>query len=210
MATLGETFPHDDELARFVVAMAMARNDIEYTVMAAGHANNADDPAFSYLVSTSTAHLFEATHALRQWRQESSMVRKFIERLPAGAKKDLAGAVSVEQAVGPGVLKYARNRTFHYPHPKIEHGVNLDAELADVLRVNGGEDAAVVVRAGDHPRLHFEFSAKVAMSLALNKHSTDRDALREQLTATLAATGAFVRFVDAVVSAYFDARGLSF
>jgi hypothetical protein len=209
MATLGETFPHDDELARFVVAMGMARNDIEYTALTAGHANTDDAPEFYYLVLVSMGLLFEATHALKQWRQESSTVRAFLGRLPEKAKKDLATATGLAQRVGPGVLKHARNRTFHYPHPMIEHGVNLDAELADVLKTNAREDAAIIVRAAEPRRLHFEFSGKVALGLALNKHSTEDEKLRKQTIATLNGTGAFVRLVDALVSAYFEARDLS-
>jgi hypothetical protein len=115
MATLGETFPHDDELARFVVAMGMARNDIEYTALAAGHANADDAPEFYYLVLVSMAHLFEATHALKQWRQDSSTARSFLRGLPKMVKRDLATATGVAQRVGRGVLEHARNRTFHYP-----------------------------------------------------------------------------------------------
>ena len=208
MATLGETFPHDDELARFVVAMGIARNDIEYTAMEAGHANDDDAPEFYYLVLVSMAHLFEATHALKMWRQESSTVRAFLKTLPKSAKNDLAAATGVAQKVGPGVLEHARNRTFHYAHPKVEHGVNLDDELADVLKVNAGDEAAIVLRAGKRTRLHFEFSAKVALGLALIRHDTDGEKLRAQVTKTRDGTGAFVRFVDALVDAYFQERDL--
>lgn len=209
MTTLGETFPHDDELARFVVAMGMARNDIEYTAMAAGHANTDDAPEFNYLVLVSMAHLFEATHALKMWRQESETVRKFIDTLPAKAKADLKEATTLGQRVGTGVLEHARNRTFHYPHPKVEHGVNLDDELAGVLKVNAAEDASIVVRASKPMRLHFEFSAKVALGLALSEHDDEADESRRQVTATRDATGAFVRFAGAVIDAYFEQRNLS-
>ncbi len=46
------------------------------------------------------------------------------------------------------------------------------------------------------------------MSIALNRHSTNRERLRTQVVATLEGTGAFVRFVDALIDAYFDGRGL--
>jgi hypothetical protein len=86
--------------------------------------------------------------------------------------------------------------------------VNLNAELAEALKTNASEDASIVVRTGNPMRLHFEFSAKVALGLALNRHDNDQSKHRAQVEATIEGTGAFVRFVDALVDAYFEARNL--
>jgi hypothetical protein len=46
--SMGETFPADKPLSRFLVSMAMARNDIEHAMWKAAEANEADRPEFDY------------------------------------------------------------------------------------------------------------------------------------------------------------------
>jgi hypothetical protein len=50
MGKTSEVFPADDAVARFMVAMWAARNDIGYTAERVGQANTKDAPEFFYLV----------------------------------------------------------------------------------------------------------------------------------------------------------------
>lgn len=70
-----EVFPPDEPAARFVVSMAMAKNDIERAPRDVRHAveNNALD--FSYRVRLSIGHLVEALDALSAYSKDFVEVR---------------------------------------------------------------------------------------------------------------------------------------
>jgi hypothetical protein len=45
---IGEVFPADKPVSRFLLSMAMARNDIEHAMWKAADANEAGRPEFDY------------------------------------------------------------------------------------------------------------------------------------------------------------------
>jgi hypothetical protein len=47
---IGEVFPADKSVSRFLLSMAMARNDIEHAMWKAADANEAGRPEFDYWV----------------------------------------------------------------------------------------------------------------------------------------------------------------
>src|SRR5262245_32606121 len=116
MATISEAFPPDDPVARFVVSMAMAANDIEHALRAAGAANEADEPEFGYWVRLSIGHLFEAQLALNHWRAYDE-VKNLLRKLPETATEDLKRVAGLAQRVGAELLEHNRHLTFHYPYP---------------------------------------------------------------------------------------------
>ncbi len=84
MASIAEGVPGQDPVARFMVTVSMARNDVRHALFEAGGANAAGKPDFAYWVRLSTAHFFEAVSAIRSWRQVPE-VKAFLTRLPAAA-----------------------------------------------------------------------------------------------------------------------------
>jgi hypothetical protein len=131
VSSIAEVFPHADSVARFVVAMSMARNDVRHALTRAGEANDKDDPEFGYWVRMATGHFFEAAYALSHWRQVDE-VKRFIDRLPQDGRDALRDASSAIQKMGPGVLEHSRDRTFHYPYPTSRY--QTDEELEDALK----------------------------------------------------------------------------
>jgi hypothetical protein len=111
--------------ARFVVAMSMARNDIEVSLRDGIAAAQDDRPDFSYRVRLVTSHLVEALDSLNAHSQEED-VKKLIARVPADAQKDLSKARSVLQKVGPKVLEHVRNNAFHVPSPRTNYSPSSD------------------------------------------------------------------------------------
>src|SRR5688500_17844553 len=94
MASLNEVFPPEDPVARFVVAMAMAGNDIERAHRLAGAANTSNAPEFSGYVRWSMGFFVEAVGALEAYRRTYQAVRDFLNRLPDKGKsrlKDVGG-----------------------------------------------------------------------------------------------------------------------
>lgn len=202
MSTFADVFPHDDPVARFMVSISMARNDVRHALRQAAEAGNQNAAEFTYWIRVATGHFFEADRAVKAWRQEISEVRDFIRRLPRDAKEELRKASSAIQKLGPGVLEHSRDRTFHYPYPTSRY--QTDEELAGALQALGGEEVTVVGEGKGFHRLHF--ADDVALTLALRKH--DPSALRTQ--AAIAADGAhgFVNFATRAWQAYRDTRGL--
>jgi hypothetical protein len=73
---VAEVFPAKDPVARFMVTVSMARNDVRHALFEAGNANKASEPDFAYWVRLSTAHFFEAVTAIRSWRQLPEVKRE--------------------------------------------------------------------------------------------------------------------------------------
>lgn len=129
-----EVFPPDDPAARFVVAMGMAKNDIERALRDVLAAGKEDRPDFAYRVRISTGHLVEALESLAVYSQEFREVRALTKRVPAEGQKKLATARGTLQAVGVDALRHARDNTFHYPSPKSNYSPSSDERLRDTWR----------------------------------------------------------------------------
>jgi hypothetical protein len=100
MSSIRDVVSPTDPVARFVLSVSMARNDVEHCTRSAVEANEADRPEFSWWVRVANGFTFEGIVAVRAWRKESEEVRQFINALPRHAQQQLAKAVSVEQDIG--------------------------------------------------------------------------------------------------------------
>lgn len=211
MATIGEVFPHEDCIARFVVAMGMAANDVKYCNLKAAKANDDDDdPAFHYLTRLAFAHTFEALYALQAWRNSDAGVRKFLDRLPEEAKAKLKQATDAAREIG-GELEHARNRTFHYPYPSAKFNPDADQELVEILEALSDEEAVLgftISDEGEPTDVHLDFAEKAALLAALHKY--DASNLKEQIVLVRDASLAFHGFASHLVAFYLDDRGISF
>lgn len=208
MSSIRDVVPAPDPVARFVLSVSMARNDIEHCTRSAVKANEADRPEFSWWVRVANGFTFEGITAVRAWRSESEEVRKFINMLPHAAQKQLAKAVSVEQNIGGGAFEHIRQRTFHYPHPDPAYNPDADQELKQLLEAMGDREARLDVDwTVKPPTIRVSFADEVALRLALNKH--DASDPKPQLDRALEAAIAFVNFGQAALEAYFGARDIS-
>jgi hypothetical protein len=61
-----DTFPATEPVSRFLVSMAMARNDIEHAMWKAADANEHDRAEFAYWVRLVTGHFVEAVDSLQR------------------------------------------------------------------------------------------------------------------------------------------------
>jgi hypothetical protein len=209
MSSIAEAFPPDDPVARFVVSMAMAANDIEHALRAAGAANQADEPEFGYWVRLSIGHLFEAQLALNHWRSYDE-VKKLLNKLPAGAKGDLKRVAGLAQKVGPELLEHNRHLTFHYPFPDKGKEPHYDQQLAKVMRELGEEEVDLFVRyEKDRANIRWRFADKVALAFAMREYDlADEEKENWEATETRDASTAFVRFFKALLGIYSEERGL--
>lgn len=78
---LPDVFPPDDPVARFVVSIAMASNDIERALRDVLRAGENDDPDFTHRIRLSVGHLVEALDALSSYSQEFGDIRGLMNRI---------------------------------------------------------------------------------------------------------------------------------
>jgi hypothetical protein len=202
VSSFAEVFPHDDPVARFIVAISMARNDVRHALTQALRAGDRDSPEFTYWIRLAMAHFFEADLALREWRKIPE-VQRFIAKLPEDAQEALRKASSAIQRMGPGILEHSRHRTFHYPYPTSRYP--SDEELTTALRALGGDEPRVA-KSEDESFLRLHFADDVALALAVAKY--DRASLRTQSEITRDGAVGFVNFALRAWEAYCDTRGL--
>ena len=202
-----EVFDPDRIDARFVVAMSMARNDIEVALRDGIAAAQEDRPDFAYRVRLVTSHLVEAFDSLNAYSQDEA-VRKLIARVPANATEDLRKARGVLQKVGSAVLDQVRNNTFHYPSPRTSYSPSSDEQLRGVLADMSERPCELHLdHRGEHPVITLTFAGDVSLGLALAKHSADESPAREQFEITSEGAVAFKHWVDALVLTYLEATG---
>jgi hypothetical protein len=210
MASLNEVFPPDDPVARFVVAMAMAGNDIERAHRLAGTANTAGSPEFSGYVRWSMGFFVEAVGALGAYRRTYEEVREFLNRLPAEAKSRLKEVGSLQQRLGSKLAEHTRNHSFHYPYPSNAYEPDGDERLAAVLASLTKEPAELSIKRdqdGALAEMHYEFADKAALGVAFQPYAhEDATALREQHTLIRDGAIAFRILASHIVDAYLMAH----
>jgi hypothetical protein len=199
-------FPPEDRAARFVVSMAMARNDIERALRDVEDAISNERPDFSYRARLSIGHLVEALEALDAYSQYEE-VRALISRVPAPAQKQLTVARGSLQTAGQDVLRRARDNTFHYPSPRSNYSPTSDEQLRQALADMAGRGAEIHFD-GDTRRLTLTFADDIALALAMG--TTKPKDLESRAEAAAVGAANFVVWVSALVATYQDAHDLRF
>lgn len=210
--TVPECFPPDDRLGLFVVAIAMAGNDVEYSIrqaIAANHNGATDEDRrrnrFSYKVRVANGFLFEAIATLRFWEQNEPEVRKLLDALPKDGRKRLKIVRGLEQRVGSKALEHVRQTTFHYPRPDpSKKGSDSIRELAEV--VAEATEVVADIDLGQDSATTFRFADPVATAVALRRH----DDLEGQGKEIRDAAIAFVQLGWHIHLAYCTKRGIAF
>jgi hypothetical protein len=198
-----ELFPPDDPTARFVISMAMARNDIERALRDVAEAVKNERPDFSYRVRLSVGHLFEALDALNDYRQTFEEVNALIGRIPTSAQAYLKVASGSLQRAGPNVLKHARDNTFHYPSPGRGYEPSSDEQLREAIAALNGRGAEIHLD-GDTSAITLTFADDIALAMALGQATETEEQLKR--AAEIARDGAinFTLWVVALVATYRD------
>lgn len=202
-----EVFEPERIEARFVVAMSMARNDIEVALRDGIKAAQDDRSDFTYRVRLVTSHLVEALDSLQAHSQEGA-VRTLIGQMPADAQKQLSEARGVLQRVGPQVLAHVRNNTFHFPSPRTNYRPSSDEQLREVLIGMRSRPCELHLDdRGEHPVITLSFAGEVALALALAKHSGDDTTARQQFGLASEGAVAFKHWADKLIIAYLRVTG---
>jgi hypothetical protein len=204
-----DVFPPDLPDARFVVAMGMARNDIERALRDLKRAVDHDAPDFTYRVRLVTGHLVEAIDSLKLYRDKFEPVRKLLARVSPEGQKQLSTVSGTLQRAGKGALEEVRINTFHYPSPDPNHGRSSDEKLRDVLALMTDRGVSFHVD-GDTFATTMSFADDAALDLAMGRTAnlSAEEALRRS---EIARDGAFAfhSWFDRLIEAYIKSRKLN-
>lgn len=146
---VGEPFPADSALARFVVAVAGALNDSGLSNTLFVQAQTSFERL--YFFNLASSHLYEAAEMLRRAHREWDDVRDFVATLDAERREEFerVAALAAPDAEWPGPrLKTIRNSFFHYlrldrsaadaGQLAISHGLAEAADLESSLVIEPG------------------------------------------------------------------------
>ncbi|MCW3004627.1 MAG: hypothetical protein JWQ20_3925 [Conexibacter sp.] len=204
---VADIFPPDDPAARFVIVMAMARNDIERVLQDLERPGAQDAPDFSYRVRLTVGHLVEAIDALARYRETFTEVRDLISRVAPEGAAELKVVSATLQKAGKNALQDVRDNTFHYPSPDLKYSPSSDEKLREVLALM--TDSGVSFHFdGDTFATTMSFADDAALDLALGRpNTTVAEALRRAEVARDGAL-AFRAWVDHLIAAYIDVKDL--
>jgi hypothetical protein len=203
-----EVFRPDDPTARFVVSMAMARNDIDRALRDLVRAVEEDGPDFAYRVRLLTGHYVEAIDALNLYRQTFPEVQRLVRQVPADRRKQLVIATS---ALGKGrkALHHVRHNTFHYPSPNDQYSPTSDQKLAKVLTAMTGCGVSALFD-GDTEALTMTFADDAALDLAMGKPTVTNAEVQRRAAQARDGALAFHKWFDALLTTYMDANDQSY
>lgn len=176
---IGEAFPHDDPVARFVSVLAMASNDWNRGMAhQAATTPGPSDPERAGIAVMFTrqqaATCFEATKFIRESRHHFPEIGAFLDGLDDEAQGELAKLEAVADqhaAEYQAWLKGHRDVTAHFPalHPeKYRHG---NEEMANALHA-AANDSGTISMDEDAGNLRFHYADTVAVCLLPNLTET--------------------------------------
>lgn len=205
---IGEGFPADDPVARFITVLAMISNDWLRSIndlLALEDSTAPDAGGRRVALFRQQAALYhEAASFIQTAKRRFPQVEKFLDTLPEEAKGEFDQVVGGVDPASPHYhgdwLADHRNVTFHYPemHPeKAKHG---QEEITEALR--SAADIESFIEAGDHfGSVRFGFADEVAVQWLPD--TPDRDAILEDLREAVLALS---RFVQRATQSYIESR----
>ncbi len=166
MSKIGDVLPADDEVARWVLVLTLARNDLALTRARLIEAFDKDETAlhWSRLLA---GHLYEIAYFLRR-EATRPVIKDFAKTLPPKAAKVYGELLRPDFLKGR--LESDRERVFHYPSADKEAEDKSGPALYDALHAVRDQEAALEVKWGKDGRpenMRFDFADRVAVQFAM-------------------------------------------
>ena len=210
---IGDAFPVNDPVARFLTVVAMISNDWQRLAQQMsdlddehvhGEEQRAEHGALLLANYRLQAALHcEAAQALKLACESFHEIRAFIDQLPAEAVEEYKFVTDGIDADSPDYhgrwLSEARNATFHYSK------LNRRERVGQGLRAVAS-DMGVISDDGTFASVRFGFADKVALEWIGG--SQPQGELATQMTALSESVLAMTRFAQRAVSVYLASRGI--
>ena len=196
---IGEVFPAEDPVARFLSVIAMNTNDlIRVQLLFTEH----EEPGTRLLLLRIDAALLWEIATFIDESRASPEVTTFLDGLPRRTRDLLSSAMEGVRGTGQTSfgkeLAHIRNQMFHYP------GIRTDRPDREPLHRALTSAADLTGSLGGQPveNFRFGFADEIAVKL-LSRSAAAEDAELAELAAELVIrTGAFREFADQAVSEY--------
>jgi hypothetical protein len=144
---IGDLFPSDDPVARWITPCAMALNDLLYVHRHLYPLLTNDGPGSEtmYLSRLAAAHLFEIATFLSKSDRRVPEVRSFVAKLDEDAREAYEALTAIRPGGDEpfaGQLKHARNHVFHYAkllpsaveHENLKKAMDAHADTVSEIR----------------------------------------------------------------------------
>lgn len=206
MSKIGEVLPADDEVARWVLVLALARNDLALTHTRLVEAFDKDRTALHWS-RLLVGHLYEVAHFLRR-ESNRPVIRDFAKGLPKKPKR------VYRELLQPHFLKVRlegdRNRVFHYPSADLGAEDKGGPALRDALETVRDLEAALVVKWGENGKvedMRFDFADQVAVQFAMADFGTTEAEQKKSIVAVRESAAKVIWLADAVFHHYAETEG---
>jgi hypothetical protein len=198
MSKIGDVLPADDEVARWVLVMCLASNDVGLTLDRVEQ--GFDEGTALHWSRVLAGHLYEVAHFLRRENCRAP-IQRFVKTLKPAHAKGYRELLQPEFL--KGVLEADRNRVFHYPSADTEAEDKGGQVLRDALDEVRDLEAALRVHYDGEGRpdgFRFAFAEEVAVRFAVADLGTTEE---KQLAAILEVKRTAERLMG-VASTVFD------
>jgi hypothetical protein len=144
---IGEAFPADDPLARFILAVARMMDD---GVLVNSRIVEAEqDYELLYFFVLASSHLYEAAETLRKAHTEWNEVREFVASLDEVRRAEFEHVTALDSTAWPGNrLKEMRNTFFHYLRLDRAAANAGELPLQSGLAKAAEVDGSIIIEAG--------------------------------------------------------------
>jgi hypothetical protein len=202
-----EVFPPDDVLAEWVATLAVAFNDLSLVRVQMGK-DEESKHRWLYWFRLGIAHFAEAASYLRD-TSEIPEIAEFIASLPEDVREHHRKCLECYTKHEKAIERIRSEAAgFHYPELKIKAGQRRKRTMQKVLRALSGSRGEIVGETiGDARLLFADDIVSALVGRALTGELTPGDVEDPEVLAQVSieieeAIGAFVQFVDGVLSRY--------
>lgn len=163
---IGDVFPANDAVARFVTVLGMIVNDWHRSMKFMNDSLEAPadgEGVRMMLFRQQAAYLHEAAKFVADARHHNVDVESFVASLDSTALRQLDAAMATASELDRW-LEDHRNVTFHYPKVVQAAHEHSDEELGTALAAAAGEEGTITAE-GPAGAIRFEFADIVALEL---------------------------------------------
>jgi hypothetical protein len=204
---VGDAFPADDPLARFILVVSMGLND--NSLANTRFVNTEEEYELLYFFRLASGHLQELANRLRVAHGEWPEVQKFVASLDKQYRDDFAAIVQLADSKDDTGEKLGRIRNEFFHYPDLRRKTAERGKLPVMKALGEGADEEGTISLGEEAlggvRAHFadELGAKLVMA-HLGLDEDGQGALVKELGELQAAYG---RFAQAALGRYVNGLG---
>lgn len=207
---IGELLPADDELARWLLVLTLARNDVALTRDRVTAALKDEDGTALHWARLLGGHLFEIAQFLRRSAQRTAVLAFVKDELPGkgrGVYNELLTPEFLRKVLGDD-----RNLVFHYPSTDTMDHRGGPALLLGLQAVSD-LDADFTVRWDDKGRaedVRFRFADEVAVQFALTTYGSTPEEQKAAVAKVKNLAAMVVYVADCAFHTYCENRGFEY